>query len=124
MTVGDRIRELRKIHGLTQEQLALQIGLERSSIGKYEGKSGITPSDEIKIRIADFFHVSLDYLCGRADRDSSSFFMTPDELKLLSCYRSLNIDGKQFLQQSLMLAMNTYSSEKNPGVSGMENQAR
>lgn len=62
---GDRLRQLRKINGITQEQLAEIIGVERSSIGKYEGKSKVVPSDEVKAKIAEYFNVSIDYLMGR-----------------------------------------------------------
>ncbi len=64
---GDRLKELRKAHRITQEQLAEIIGVERSSIGKYEGKSKIVPSDDVKTRIAEYFHVSVDYLIGRTE---------------------------------------------------------
>ena len=64
---GIRLKELRKLKGVTQEQLAAIIGVERSSIGKYEGKSKIIPSDDIKGKIASYFGVSVDYLLGRTD---------------------------------------------------------
>ena len=64
---AERLKELRKERGLTQEQLAQIIQVERSSVGKYEGKSKIIPSDDVKQRIAEFFDVSVDYLLGRTD---------------------------------------------------------
>lgn len=67
MQFKDRLKELRKQHGITQVELAIAIGLERSSIGKYEGKGCIMPSDEVKAKIADYFNVSIDYLLGRTD---------------------------------------------------------
>ncbi|HIS93051.1 MAG TPA: helix-turn-helix transcriptional regulator, partial [Candidatus Alectryocaccomicrobium excrementavium] len=33
---ADRLKRLRKEHGYTQESLAAVIGVERSSVGKYE----------------------------------------------------------------------------------------
>lgn len=62
---NDNLRQLRKSHRLTQEQLAEIIGVERSSVGKYEGRSGVIPSPDILLRIADYFGVSIDYLMGR-----------------------------------------------------------
>ena len=61
-----RLKELRKSRGLTQEQLAAIIGVERSSVGKYESRP-IIPSSEILNKLADYFGVSVDYLLGRAD---------------------------------------------------------
>lgn len=65
MNFGEQLKTLRKMNKLTQEQLAVILGLERSSIGKYEGKGNIMPSTEILNSIADYFHVSVDYLLGR-----------------------------------------------------------
>ena len=64
---GERLRQLRKSRGITQEQLAALIGVERSSIGKYEGKGKVIPSDDVKFKIAQLFGVSVDYLLGRTD---------------------------------------------------------
>jgi transcriptional regulator with XRE-family HTH domain len=62
-----RLKELRKKYGVTQEQLAAIIGVERSTIGKYEGSKGVIPSTEVLNDIADYFEVSVDYLLGRTD---------------------------------------------------------
>lgn len=57
------LKQLRRKKGLTQEQLAAIIGLERSSIGKYESlKKPVTPSNDVLVRIANYFDVSVDYL--------------------------------------------------------------
>lgn len=64
---AERLKQLRKEHGLTQIQLAAIINVERSSVGKYEGKSKVIPSDDVKRRIAEYFDVSVDYLLGLTD---------------------------------------------------------
>ena len=66
MTVGKRIYELRKIHNLTQKQLASETSLSVRGILNYELEVRI-PTLEIAIALADYFNVSLDYLCGRSD---------------------------------------------------------
>ena len=69
---ADRLKRLRKEHGYTQESLAAVIGVERSSVGKYEGKSGVIPSNDVLARIADLFGVSIDYLLEREHRNQIS----------------------------------------------------
>ncbi|MCX4357015.1 MAG: helix-turn-helix transcriptional regulator [Oscillospiraceae bacterium] len=59
---GDRLRKLRKEADITQEQLAVQLGVVGSAVGKYERTPNSYPSIEILIKIADFFNVSTDYL--------------------------------------------------------------
>ena len=62
--LGKVLKELRTNHKITQEQLAAAIGVERSSIGKYEGKQSVVPSVDVLKAIADYFDVSMDYLLG------------------------------------------------------------
>lgn len=62
--IGDRIKILRLNSNLTQEELALKLGLNsKSSIANYEANNN-SPSDEIKIAICKLFHCSMDYLMG------------------------------------------------------------
>ena len=63
--LGKVLKELRVKHNITQEQLAAAIGLERSSIGKYEGNQSVIPSVDVLKAIADYFDVTTDYLLGR-----------------------------------------------------------
>lgn len=61
MNIGDRIQALRKKHGMTQEQLAIQIGATRQAVSKWEaGKS--YPDIDYAVKIGDCFNVSMDYL--------------------------------------------------------------
>lgn len=55
------LKTLRKTKKITQEQLAEIIGVERSSIAKYESTNTI-PSIDVLLKISNYFNVSLDYL--------------------------------------------------------------
>ena len=48
---------------MTQQQLAVQIGVSKSVISYYELQERI-PSPEILLKLASVFHVSTDYLLG------------------------------------------------------------
>ena len=63
--LGKVLKELRAKHSITQEQLAAAIGVERSSIGKYEGNQSVIPSVDVLMAIADYFNVTTDFLLGR-----------------------------------------------------------
>lgn len=66
-----RIKELRLFLKLTQEELALKLGLKgKSSIANYESGK-IAPSDEIKLRMCKIFNCSMDYLMGVSNLKSS-----------------------------------------------------
>lgn len=69
MAFTDKIRELRKSRGLTQQQTAKLLGISLSSYQKYEReKSSVMPSINVIIKIAEEFQVSVDYLLGLPDR--------------------------------------------------------
>lgn len=61
-----RFASLRKQFGLTQEELAQEFCISRSSISLYEsGKRA--PNLDLVLQAADYFQVSVDYLLGRSD---------------------------------------------------------
>lgn len=60
---GDRLRELRRTKGLTQQQLALQLGVSKSMVSSYENGFRY-PSYEVLIKIASVFSTTTDYLLG------------------------------------------------------------
>ena len=61
MDFGTRLKELRLKTGLTQKQLASQIGVTKSVISFYELRER-APSPEILIKLASVFHVTTDFL--------------------------------------------------------------
>ena len=66
-----RIKNLRQSRELNQVQLAEKLGVKKQSISNWENDN-IMPSIEMLIKIADFFHVSTDYLLGREVREPSA----------------------------------------------------
>jgi transcriptional regulator with XRE-family HTH domain len=61
MTIGEKIRKLRKEKGWSQNQLAQKIDINTRNISLYEsGKA--TPSSETVQKLANLFNVSTDYL--------------------------------------------------------------
>ena len=70
--LSDKLKNLRKQKGLTQEGLAKILGVERSSIAKYEGKENVMPSHEVLFAIAAYFGVSYDFLLGEPQTKSEN----------------------------------------------------
>ena len=62
-----RIRDLREDHDLTQEQLAKSLNCSQQVYSNYELGQRDIPTD-ILIRLAQFYHVSTDYILGLTDR--------------------------------------------------------
>ena len=59
-----KIKELRQQLNKTQEEIAKILNISQSNYSKYE-RNEIEPDIETLKKIADYFDVSLDFLCGR-----------------------------------------------------------
>lgn len=66
MNLSDKIIQLRKLKGWSQNELSKKIEVSREIIGRYE-RNDATPSIDIAKRMAEAFQVSLDYLVGNTE---------------------------------------------------------
>ncbi len=62
---GTILKQLRKSHNLTQEELGSHIGLSKAVVSKYENGMGY-PTFDTLIEIAGYFGVTTDYMLGVA----------------------------------------------------------
>ena len=83
-----RIKNLRQSRELNQVQLAEKLGVKKQSISNWENDN-IMPSIEMLIKIADFFHVSTDYLLGR-EMQKTSVPQILDITGLRGCLKSFD----------------------------------
>ncbi len=65
MNTGERIRNLRESHGLSQEGLGKILGVDRTTIVKWETGAS-RPTRSLK-RLAHYFNVTTDYILGTED---------------------------------------------------------
>lgn len=78
--IGTKIKELRKLSGMSQEELGKRVGVQRAAIQKYEkGTVGNIPISTIE-KLASIFDVSPTYLLGW---DGSSTNPLAMEVKVL-----------------------------------------
>ena len=88
---GSRVRERRKYHRLTQQQLAAQLGVSQSIICEYETRKS-TPSLKMLSCLAVVLCTSTDYLLGLTDDPHPAFSkntISETEQDLLQAYHSL-----------------------------------
>lgn len=64
MSFEQRLLEIRKNRGMSQETLAEKVGVSRQAVSKWETGEAL-PDYAKLIALADALEVSLDYLCGR-----------------------------------------------------------
>lgn len=68
MTLGQRIQELRKQRGMSQESLGVALGVSRQAVSKWEGDNGIPELDTL-IAISRLFEVTVGQLLGVEEPD-------------------------------------------------------
>ena len=61
MTLGEKIQELRRRYGMSQDALAERLEVSRQAVSKWERDEAVPETDKI-IRISQVFGVSTDYL--------------------------------------------------------------
>ena len=61
MNIADRIQNLRKIKGISQEDLADKIGVSRQAVSKWESEQSVPDMEKIII-MSDSFEVTTDYI--------------------------------------------------------------
>lgn len=66
--IGERLKELRLKKGLTQRVVAENMGISKPIMSQYESGQRL-PSVPKLINLANYYKVSLDYLCGRTEEE-------------------------------------------------------
>lgn len=79
MDFENKIAQLRKDKGITQEELAEKIGVSRQAVAKWEAGQSV-PEITTLIQIADCFEVSLDLLVGRVENETEALITTMKDL--------------------------------------------
>ena len=94
---ADRLRELRTKKNLTQAQFVDGLGITASALSAYE-KNLKNPSISVAKRIADKYHVSIDWLCGLSDKtnDEDAIKTYADLIKTLLNIQSLDLVPMSF----------------------------
>ena len=84
----NRIRELRKENKMTMKQLGEIIGVAESTISQYEtGKR--EPDNEMLLRLAEHFGVTVDFLLGASAQKE-----TPSALTKKDAFRNAERPGR------------------------------
>ncbi len=61
-----RLRDLREDHDLMQKEIAAVLGIQQTVYSRYERGFQTIPLEHL-VTLADYYHVSTDYLLGRTD---------------------------------------------------------
>ena len=87
MYINNKLKQLRKQKGISQEEAAHLLDVSLSSYQKYEReKNSVTPSLEVLIKLATLYNVTTDYLLGLEPQ--------PNPLAMLN----ISVNDKKFIE--------------------------
>lgn len=111
--MGERIRNLRRDHGMTQGELGEKLGVGRSAILKYEnGEVTNIPAEKIRI-MANLFGVTPSFIMGFDGINDDAVaaevqliervesMWGKDTLRLITLFLSMNDDGRSAALRTL-----------------------
>src|SRR5699024_1017131 len=102
MILADKIADLRKKNGWSQEELANQLGVSRQGVSKWESASSIPDLDKI-VKMSIIFGVSTDYLL------KDSLEERRDTEEILECNTAeLGMDDEKGIRMISMETANVY----------------
>lgn len=112
MTTGERIRQLRIDHQMTQEELGAKVGVQKAAIYKYENGLVVNLKRSVIEKLALALDTTPTYLMGMEDNDVSDSLSSErtailimlresearDQARILEMikdFQKLNEDGKE-----------------------------
>lgn len=106
----------RELKGFTQKEVALILKISVQAVSYWEVGER-KPSYPVLLRLADLYGTTTDYLLGRENVPTSDV-LTPAEQKLISEYRNLNRDGREYINKQMFIANQIYknASDSAPDV--------
>lgn len=98
ISFGKKIRECREAKGLSQSELARQLGTNHSIIGKYE-RDEVKPTIDVVKKIASILETTVGYLLGESD--DINLLRDPTMLKRLNDINGLPEKDKDYILYTL-----------------------
>ena len=116
MGMGDRIRERRLSLGLTQEELAAKLGLQKSAIAKYENGRVENIKRSVIFEMSKILKCSPIYLlCLNENECEEPNLVSDQDCSLINKYNKLDQTGKEIiefiLEKELQRANTIYEKE-------------
>ena len=116
MTVAERAKMLQTDSDVKIRTLARLFGVEEHALGSYLNGKRTMPY-EVLVQIADYFHVTTDYLLGRTEEQAEPFPVSQGERAMLADFRALSREQKELIVQNLRL-MRSQNERRQHGDGG------
>ena len=104
MDIGERIQSLRKMQGISQDELADKIGVSRQAVSKWENQQSIPDLDKV-LMLSDYFGVTTDHILKGVE-------IPQQEIKNFNTSQLLYIASTALLVIGLLSAFDGWYSEQ------------
>lgn len=106
MCIADRIMNLRKGKGISQEELADKLGVSRQAISKWETGQSMPDIEKVML-MSDFFEVTTDYLLKGTETNQTTLLKSRDAQVFAIIGSAVNLIG-------LILAILIWKEKQTP----------
>lgn len=125
MTTGERIRQLRIEHDMTQEELGAKVGVQKAAIYKYETGLIVNLKRSTIEKLAIALSTTPTHLMGMEDAEAVQPVLaefTPQQTALLTAFNELNDEGqdKVISYAEDLNRTGYYKKDSAPGVGAKE----
>lgn len=83
MSIGDKLKILRKQKGISQQELASYLNISRQTISKFEHDLSL-PDMNLMIKICEYYHISVNELLGIQENDNNSITDLYEQIQVVS----------------------------------------
>ncbi|MDR1689084.1 MAG: helix-turn-helix domain-containing protein [Clostridiales bacterium] len=101
---NEKLKNLRRNKNMTQQDLAEALGIDRTTVTKYESKNVTPPIASVR-KICEFFGVSMDFMLGTESTDELAKRILDKRVLILQRAASENNLTQNELQDILNYAM-------------------
>lgn len=109
---AERLKTTRKMQNITARELADAIGINKSTIHRYETGDFQSIKTSVLEKIADYLNVNPDYLIGATDnkhtvKEAEDLLnsITDGEKALLEMFRRVPVDDQQMVLDMIRIAL-------------------
>ena len=111
---AERLKDTRKKHNISARELAEVVGINKSTIHRYETGDFQSIKNSVLEKIAEYLNVNPDYLIGATDnkhtvKEAEDLLssITDGEKMLLELFRRVPEDQQQLVLQMIRVALNS-----------------
>ncbi len=110
----ENLKKLRENKNITQIKLATDLNVSQELVSRYEVGSSF-PQPNMLIKLANYFHCSVDYLLGMTDISTPVNYLVnynKTDAEIINKYNSLSNEDKKYFNKFLSFLVDNSNNDK------------